>query len=730
MRTTWCHRLLCVVFIFCGNLSAQDEQNDLLNISNKPNNEAGVLVVPEASALETDWWHFFDDEPASLDQRVQVLEKRLNALLASLPPEALDSGRELRDQIIANLQALAKIRGQKPFEPPVIPAFKQAYSIQAWLELESRYRDKKKEVVDERADIDHLSTAVEAATNQYDTEMASYISVTATEPNKMIQGMEIMAMRSALELARQRLSRNRDVLISLQRELETLYNEKKFAEQRLVATGDEIPVLKKELSNQEQTLIKASNFLNSTRSKALGAIAETPEAAAKNRLQEQRVIYASVEEAIARLHVTATQGIIALTALLSNGEINSDELHDQFEVWKTLVKETSGQLAGWQAKSLREQGRSQTQLLNQPLATAELKALHENRNQLSRESLLKLQELNDLRLNLVVLTEMCRLQLAKQEGVLKHWWITVNEMVESGWMSASGFLTGSLFKIGDTPVTILGLLRVVLIVTIALFFSSLLRRMLAKIAERNEDESSALYTIGRLGHYVILLVGMMIALSSIGLDFSNLALVAGALSVGIGFGLQSIVNNFVSGLILLFERSLKVGDFVELDSGVLGIVMEINVRSTLINTNDNVDIIVPNSELVGAKVTNWTLRDATRRMRIPFGVAYGSDKNQVKKAVLEAADRVPETLRRSKKHEPQVWLVGFGDSSLDFELVVWVSQAAVKRPAGVTAAYMWEIETSLQQYGIEIPFPQRDLHVRSLFEKKGAEAEAILRGKL
>ncbi|PSW05535.1 potassium transporter KefA [Photobacterium lipolyticum] len=297
-------------------------------------------------------------------------------------------------------------------------------------------------------------------------------------------------------------------------------------------------------------------------------------------------------------------------------------------------------------------------------------------------------------------------------------------------MSASGFLTGSLFKIGDTPVTILGLLRVVLIVTIALFFSSLLRRMLAKIAERNEDESSALYTIGRLGHYVILLVGMMIALSSIGLDFSNLALVAGALSVGIGFGLQSIVNNFVSGLILLFERSLKVGDFVELDSGVLGIVMEINVRSTLINTNDNVDIIVPNSELVGAKVTNWTLRDATRRMRIPFGVAYGSDKNQVKKAVLEAADRVPETLRRSKKHEPQVWLVGFGDSSLDFELVVWVSQAAVKRPAGVTAAYMWEIETSLQQYGIEIPFPQRDLHVRSLFEKKGAEAEAILRGKL
>ncbi|OMH26283.1 potassium transporter KefA [Motiliproteus sp. MSK22-1] len=300
------------------------------------------------------------------------------------------------------------------------------------------------------------------------------------------------------------------------------------------------------------------------------------------------------------------------------------------------------------------------------------------------------------------------------------------ETLNLGWVGAFNLLTESLFKIGETPVTILGLFRVVLIITVALTLSSLLRRMLAKIAAHNEGENPALYTVGRLAHYVILLVGMMIALSSIGLDFSNIALVAGALSVGIGFGLQSIVNNFVSGLILLFERSLNVGDFIELDSGVLGVVMEINVRSTLINTNDNVDIIVPNSELVSAKVTNWTLRDTTRRMRIPFGVAYGTDKDLVRKAVLEAADRVPETLKGAKKHQPQVWLVRFGDSSLDFELVVWVSQAAAKRPAGVSAAYMWEIETSLRQYEIEIPFPQRDLHIRSHFEQN--EPGTVLTG--
>ena len=109
-------------------------------------------------------------------------------------------------------------------------------------------------------------------------------------------------------------------------------------------------------------------------------------------------------------------------------------------------------------------------------------------------------------------------------------------------------------------------------------------------------------------------------------------------------------------------------------------------------------------------------------MRIPFGVAYGADKDQVKTAVLEAAERVPVTLRTPAKYEPQVWLVGIGGSSLNFELIVWVSQVAVKRPSSVAVSYLWEIETSLSQYGIEIPFPQRDLNIRSLFDKRGADA--------
>lgn len=287
----------------------------------------------------------------------------------------------------------------------------------------------------------------------------------------------------------------------------------------------------------------------------------------------------------------------------------------------------------------------------------------------------------------------------------------------------SSWLTRGLFEVGSTVVTPGGLLRVALILAAAVWISKIVRLGLRRLAETREGVNRAsIYAFGRILHYVILALGLVAGLSSLGVDFTNFALLAGALGVGIGFGLQGMVNNFVSGLIILFEKSLKKGDFVELESGVVGEVREINFRSTRITTNDNIDILVPNSEFVNGRVTNWTLDEAYRRIHVPFGVAYGSDKELVRKAVLEAADRVPFTLKDTAGRGPQVWFVGFGDSSLNFELVVWLVSEAVKRPGMVMAAYLWEIHTALGSAAIEVPFPQRDLHVRSLFGLQGDRA--------
>lgn len=276
------------------------------------------------------------------------------------------------------------------------------------------------------------------------------------------------------------------------------------------------------------------------------------------------------------------------------------------------------------------------------------------------------------------------------------------------------WLDFSLIKTSQYQLTLGQMLTSIFIVFVTFYVSKLLRDNIIRISERqNKVPMSQIYPLTRIVHYVLLFVGFVFALSVVGIDTGKVALVAGALGVGVGLGLQDIVKNFVSGLVILLEKSLKVGDFIELESSAFGIVKAINFRSTMIRTNDNVDILIPNAELVTNRVTNWTLDETVARVRIPFSVAYGSDKELVRKAALEAAALVSHTLT-DEKHKPTVWMTGFGDSSLDFLLGVWVGYDSVIRPAALKSDYLWAIDDAFRTYGIEIPFPQRDVYIKKV----------------
>ncbi|MFC2951262.1 mechanosensitive ion channel family protein [Marinicaulis aureus] len=265
---------------------------------------------------------------------------------------------------------------------------------------------------------------------------------------------------------------------------------------------------------------------------------------------------------------------------------------------------------------------------------------------------------------------------------------------------------------GENAVSAFDVLWAIALAAILLWSANFASRIIqGRLNSSSKLTPSVRGLLGQLIQISLVSGAILLALSVAKVNLTGLAVLTGAIGVGIGFGLQSIFSNFIAGIIILLEKTLKVGDFVDLESGITGEVREINVRSTLVTTNDNVDILVPNAEFITNRVTNWTLREVNRRIRVPFGVAYGTDKELVKKAALEAAEKVPFTLKNNAKRAPDVWLVGFGDSSLDFELVVWLTDDAVKRPAKVHAAYNWELETALGKYGIAIPFPQRDLHI-------------------
>jgi small-conductance mechanosensitive channel len=242
----------------------------------------------------------------------------------------------------------------------------------------------------------------------------------------------------------------------------------------------------------------------------------------------------------------------------------------------------------------------------------------------------------------------------------------------------------------------------------------LLEQTLRRVALRGRtgEAHSTVYAFTRLIRYVVWIIGTLVGLTYIGFELTSLAFLGGAIGVGIGFGLQNIFSNFISGIIILIEKTLKVGDFVDLESGVRGTVTEIAMRYTRVTTNDAVDVLVPNSEFINGRVTNWTFGDRFRRIRIGFGVAYGSDKERVREAALAAAQAV-EGIVIDDLHPASVWLIGFGDSSLDFELVAWVGPTAIGRPGYTKASFLWQLETELAERGIEIPFPQRDVHIRT-----------------
>jgi small-conductance mechanosensitive channel len=262
------------------------------------------------------------------------------------------------------------------------------------------------------------------------------------------------------------------------------------------------------------------------------------------------------------------------------------------------------------------------------------------------------------------------------------------------------------------PGVTLSLVQIFLLIAllIAVFWISsrtkrfLFNRFLAK----SGLDRSLQYAIAQIVSNVVLIVGIFIVLDNAGIHLGALTVFAGAVGVGVGFGLQNIASNFISGLVILAERPITVGDRVEV-AGIAGQVQHIRARSTVIVTNDNITMIVPNTKFIDSPVTNWTYGDPRVRFRLPVGVAYGSDIKKVREALLAAAEENANTL---KDPAPSVFLEKFGENSIDFELVVWSSEMSY-RPRRYRSDLNFAMEQKLREAKIEIAFPQRDLHIRS-----------------
>jgi len=303
----------------------------------------------------------------------------------------------------------------------------------------------------------------------------------------------------------------------------------------------------------------------------------------------------------------------------------------------------------------------------------------------------------------------------------------VEESAESLYDYAYNKLTEALFVFNERGISIMDILKVLLILILGFILASLYKRRIMKLnATRERFSLSSAKMISNVGYYILIFITLLIALNSIGLDLANLGLVAGALSIGIGFGLQTIVSNLAAGIILMFERTIRLGDYIEVSDSIRGTVSDMKMRSTTVTTNDNIDVIIPNSSFIQNNVVNWTLENDFRRIHIPFSVAYGTSNQKVEEVIMEELKNTNlNYVENSPKYTTVIWMTAMGSSSVDYELVVWVSGQSTLRPAGIKSDFLKFIYYALNKHHIEIPFPQMDLYLKQTKPNKDDNDQQI-----
>ncbi len=703
MNNSWTVRLVTLLIGACA-LSGAYAQQAYENTPPEP---------PELGSLESDSWSYFVGSRDQIAPRVDAFMDRVSQQVTELEPANEPVVRSVLDAVRDNFGAYLVLLDEDELDLIELPSPALSYSIDDYLKLAAVARDARAEAAQEQLEVEREERILEGASRRRDLAFKGYVDAAAGD-ERFLAGLRQVQTRSAQAISERRLELLTQRYERSARHADATAARVELASTRLAISGEttEQENLLANVTVAEAAVAAAEKRLRDAQLAAIGLDLDSQEGRSQQRLQQQKLVDAEVLLAVERAALAKAQARRWWTDIQLDSTADMGALQEQSLGWSELVRTVDEGVPEWRRNARDELLSVQT--ASRDGLNRESRRLLDQRLGTAQGTLNHIADVQTAVADLTLLSGAVDNTVAEYSGALVSWLGDASRQLKVGYSRVASLSEATLFSVGETPVTGGDIVRVLIILAVAWLLSRGIRHAIRRFSKSESSGTQAsLYTVGRLTHYAIIVIASFIALSSMGLDFSNLALVAGALSVGIGFGLQAIVSNFISGLIILFEHTLRVGDYIELDTGLTGTVKSINVRSTLIKTNDNIDIVVPNSEFVTTRLTNWTLGERILRVRIPFGVAYGSDKELVKKAALEAAADVSYTLTNMKGRDPDVWLVEFGDSSLNFLLLVWVNRQGAKRPTRTRAAYLWALDTKLREHGIEIPFPQRDVNLRS-----------------
>ncbi len=701
------------ILFLCGfsPCKAAFSLEDVISASEPSQVKEETLLPPDPVSLDPNWWQYYSVPKAELEKRADATGKYYKQLLELAPEDEREEVLNYTQRILINLKALPGALGQTV--PVYMPSpFRESYSFDEVLEMASRKKGLESQLSEENKELQQMKERSKKVRQHIDTLYVAYMGMRDPTVAKEISGLEIISLRMALAITEENIRISSERTVQFQREIDHLQTGLTHAFQNLSVVEVDEKAYERDIDRAKENLKSAQAAALLSEMNALGTFGDSPIERSKAFWFSQRAVLDRSKEALAKANLIFYR-LKKDLMLIANERLDEegDAFNEQLADWQEELAELRASAAEGESKTVQEYERSLKPI--EGSGDKALEAVQQQRVQAVQASQKVLSELKlKLMFDSLMLNEL-RDRFQKQEGMASIWFYGAWDWFESCCNPVVDWMYAPLVKIGGVPITVMSLLKIVVLIALTFLFSSLIRHLIKRMnGGQLHMTSSSLFIIDKVIHYIILCIGFALTLASVGLSLSNLAIVLGALSVGIGFGLQTIVNNFLSSLIIMFSRTMKVGDIVELSDGRYGTVSGINIQNSVIHTTDGVDIILPNSEILGSRLVNWTLNDNFRRLHIPFSVAYGTDKELVELAAKEAADRVPCTVKNSNyMSDPQIWLVNFGDSALDFELIVWVNAYGFGHRGSMKASYLWELDNALRKYKIEIPYPQREVRV-------------------
>lgn len=708
----------------CGQVSFlnsdETKREDPKNTHAIDNESLDLNDVPDPLDLNANWWNYFNVSKDQLSLKTQKFKQKIEFLKQSLKEDEHRLIKEHIERISFNLDMYLKKKQTPFFEENTHLQFLKNYTVDQLLRVNKAVQNTNTKLRNEKEIFEMEKGNLSRIKSKLDELFLQYPSAPNASLKKIEIGLSLINKRIEQAITETNLYSIRKKIEYLEIEKKRLDQELNFARSHMNFQVETEEQLKQELVESERKVEEEKNNLHKLQKRAFYEERKNLENKLNCCLWDNKVLTQSVITEQAKIENLIKELKYLLFVFSNNSDLYSaSQLQQLATKFQEEITEGRSNIKQWEQTVKNEQARIGKQIEQTPSDkknkepfedTSLIIDIHLEMDQI----IAHIQELKIQIQNAELLIKQIDWYIIKEKSLHETWWILLQRNLQGTYETFLFTTNYTLFHVYNKPVTVLDFLQAFLIFIFAILLSKIFKRAIFNEKYISKKLSpSTQYIIARCLHYIFMIVGLLVALSFIGLDFTNFLIFAGALGVGIGFGLQSMFNNIFSGLLLLLQRNIKVGDIVELTNDLRGRVQEITLQNTHIHSFEGLDLIVPNSQLTSQLLNNWTLHDTCRRYRVPFHVPINSNKELIRDIVLNVANKLPSVKKDDPRYaNPQLWLMNFNEYGIKFELVVWVD-LSINLPTGITKpTLLWNIHSALQEYGISISYPYQEIIIK------------------